>query len=231
MDLVVPSPGVPLRTDVLAAARERGVPLFSELELGYRASRRAGGTDHRGDRHQGKDRGLPAHRRRAAARRDVGRGRRQQRGPADLVHLTLRAGLDRRHRGVELHARHDRAVPRARRGRARGRRGPPRLARGSPGLPPVQAPNPREPDRNRLDRLRRDGPGRAGDGAGRQRGHRRPDTAVPRTPGTDQPASHLEDGAHRPAGREPGADPRGPGTARRPGPATTGAISPRPPPQ
>src|SRR4051794_36847636 len=36
VDLVVKSPGVPGETPVVAAARERGVPVWSEVELGYR---------------------------------------------------------------------------------------------------------------------------------------------------------------------------------------------------
>ncbi len=38
-DLIVTSPGIPARHPLLAAARERGIPVWSELELGARAAR------------------------------------------------------------------------------------------------------------------------------------------------------------------------------------------------
>ena len=63
-DLVVVSPGVPLDGPQLAPARERGLPLIGELELGWRAME--GETD-RHHRHQRQDDHHRAHRRAAVA--------------------------------------------------------------------------------------------------------------------------------------------------------------------
>lgn len=41
VDLLVPSPGVPPHADVLRAARERGIPVWSEIELAFRLARPA----------------------------------------------------------------------------------------------------------------------------------------------------------------------------------------------
>src|SRR5688500_3318796 len=39
IDVIAPSPGVPLRHPTLVEARDRGVPVWSEIEIGYRLSR------------------------------------------------------------------------------------------------------------------------------------------------------------------------------------------------
>ncbi len=80
MDLLVKSPGVPAEAPIVAAARERALPVWSEVELGYRLLPNSDPRRHRHERQDDDDR---AARRDLPRRRPARRGRRERRPPAD----------------------------------------------------------------------------------------------------------------------------------------------------
>ena len=77
VELVVKSPGVPAESPLAAAARGRAIPIWSEVELGYRLL--PGEPAHRRHRHEREDDDDRAARRDPPRGRPAGRGRRQRR--------------------------------------------------------------------------------------------------------------------------------------------------------
>ena len=133
---VVKSPGVPREAPVIAAARERGIPVLGELELGWRL---VPNELDRGDGHERQDddgRAARPHPPRGGPAR--GRGR-QRRHAAGLAGGRARARRRDRLRGVVVPARgHARVRARGRRA-AEPRARPPRPPRHARGLPRRQA--------------------------------------------------------------------------------------------
>ena len=80
VELVVKSPGVPAESPLAAAARARGIPVWSEVELGYRLLPAGNPLDRR-HRHEREDDDDRAARRDPARGRPPRRGRRQRRPP------------------------------------------------------------------------------------------------------------------------------------------------------
>ena len=141
------SPGVPAEAPVVAAARERGVPVIGELELGLAtdprtsSSRSPGPTARRRpsscSAHIHREAGLPV-----AVAGNVGTA------VASLSRLA-RPRRDRRLRGVVVPARGHRGVRARGRRAAQPHRGPPRPPRHARGLPRRQAPGVRAPGQRR----------------------------------------------------------------------------------
>ena len=120
------SPGVPAESPLAAAARARGIPLWSEVELGYRLlPRQSARRRHRHERQDDDGR---------AARRDLTRGRSPGRGRRQRRH----ARSARSPRPPNRHVGRLRAVELPARGRARARlrRRRPAQRRARPSRPP-----------------------------------------------------------------------------------------------
>ncbi len=133
VELVVKSPGVPAESPLAAAARARGLPVWSEVELGYRllpGNLFVGVTGTNGKTTTTELLGRDLPRRRAARR-----GRRQRRPGAQRGCGAHRPGRDRRLRALELPARGRRHARVRRRRAAEPRAGPPRPARQLRGVP------------------------------------------------------------------------------------------------
>ena len=141
---VVKSPGVPNEAPVIAAARERGLPVLGELELAWRL---LPGPLRRGDRHERQD---DDHR---AARRDLARGRAAGGGGGQRGHAARRRSSGRSGPEVDVvcevssfQAEDSERVRARHRAAAQHRGGPPRPPRHVRGLPRGQAARVPQPD-------------------------------------------------------------------------------------
>ena len=103
VELVVKSPGVPAASPLAAVARARGIPIWSEVELGYRLL--DGQPVDRGHRDEREDDDDGAARRDPARRGPPSRGRRKHRAAAHRGRRGDRARRVGRLRALELPAR------------------------------------------------------------------------------------------------------------------------------
>ena len=139
VELVVKSPGVPAESPLVAAARARGIPVWSEVELGYRLLPRAPAD--RRHRHERQDDDDRAARRDPPRGRPARRGRRQRRPRPHRRRRGCGGRLVDRLRALELPAR-GRPHARLRRRRpSQPRARPPRPPRHLRGVPRREAPH------------------------------------------------------------------------------------------
>ena len=133
VDVLVKSPGVPAENPLVVEARSRGIPVWSEVELGYRLLPERPARRHHG--HEGEDDDRAPARRDPGSRRPAGRAGRERAAAAQRGRRLCPAGHVARLRADELPAR-GRTHPRARRRRAAqpgaGPSRPPRHLRGVP---------------------------------------------------------------------------------------------------
>ena len=141
VETLVKSPGVPGEAPLVQAARTRGIPVWSEVELGSRLLATTIVARDRDEREDDDER---------AARRDAaGSRRRERRAGADRAGRQRPTGRGRRLRGLELPAGGHPRVQAARRRAAEPRAGPPRPPRQLRGLCRREAADLREPGRGR----------------------------------------------------------------------------------